>query len=72
MSNIPMIPIADWIDSLVENLTKFEGFFNVISVIIASIASVFQWVFDILPIWLFIVLVVACVYYVNRNGKNGD
>ena len=57
------------IDSLVENLTKFEGFFNVISVIIASIASVFQWVFDILPIWLFIVLVVACVYYVNRNGK---
>ncbi|AOA00100.1 glycine/betaine ABC transporter [Carnobacterium divergens] len=69
MSNIPMIPIADWIDSLVENLTKFEGFFNVISVIIASIASVFQWVFDILPIWLFIVLVVACVYYVNRNGK---
>lgn len=69
MSNIPMIPIADWIDSLVENLTKFEGFFNVISVIIASIASVFQWVFDILPIWLFIVLVVACVYYVNRNEK---
>ena len=69
MDNIPTLPIANWIDQLVESLTQFEGFFNFISIIIASIAGAFQWIFDILPIWLFIVVVVLGVYYVNRNGK---
>ncbi|GED47767.1 glycine/betaine ABC transporter [Carnobacterium maltaromaticum] len=69
MDNIPTLPIANWIDQLVESLTQFEGFFNIISIIIASIAGAFQWIFDILPIWLFIVVVVLGVYYVNRNGK---
>lgn len=70
MDNIPTLPIANWIDQLVESLTQFEGFFNFISIIIASIAGAFQWIFDILPIWLFIVVVVLGVYYVNRNYKH--
>lgn len=69
MSNIPTLPIANWIDQLVEGLTKFEGFFNVVSVIISSIAGAFQWVFDTLPIWLFILIVVAGIYFINRKGK---
>ncbi|MGX7418528.1 ABC transporter permease [Carnobacterium gallinarum] len=69
MLNIPKLPIANWIDQLVDGLTQFEGFFNVVSVIIASIAGAFQWIFDSLPIWLFILLVAAGIYFINRNGK---
>ncbi|EUJ33666.1 glycine/betaine/L-proline ABC transporter permease [Listeria floridensis FSL S10-1187] len=27
MPNIPSIPLAEWIDNLVDSLTQFEGFF---------------------------------------------
>ncbi|MBC1417716.1 ABC transporter permease [Listeria fleischmannii] len=69
MPNIPTIPLASWIDSLVDSLTQFEGFFNVITNIIGSIVDAFQWVFDLLPPYIFIILVLALTYFLNRKGK---
>ncbi len=71
MPNIPTIPLASWIDKLVDGLTQFEGFFNVITNIIGGIVDAFQWVFDLVPPWLFIILLVFGTFWVNRKGKNG-
>lgn len=69
MPNIPTIPLASWIDKLVDGLTQFEGFFNVITNIIGGIVDAFQWVFDLVPPWLFIILLVFGTFWVNRKGK---
>lgn len=69
MPNIPTIPLADWIDKLVDGLTQFEGFFNVITNIIGGIVDGFQWVFDLVPPWLFIILLILGTFWVNRKGK---
>lgn len=69
MPNIPTIPLASWIDKLVDGLTQFEGFFNVITNIIGGIVNAFQWVFDLVPPWLFIILLVFGTFWVNRKGK---
>lgn len=69
MPNIPTIPLASWIDKLVDGLTQFEGFFNVITNIIGGIVDAFQWVFDLVPPWLFIILLVLGTFWVNRKGK---
>ncbi|PMD68172.1 ABC transporter permease [Companilactobacillus nuruki] len=70
MNNIPQLPLAHWIDNFVDWLVQFTGFFNAITNFIGSINNAFQWIFDIIPIWLFIILVLALTYYVNRDQQN--
>ncbi|WP_283679088.1 proline/glycine betaine ABC transporter permease [Lentilactobacillus sp. Marseille-Q4993] len=70
MNNIPQIPISKWIDSLVDWLASFEGFFNAITNFIGGIIDGFQWVFDLIPAWLFIILTVALTYWVTRKMKH--
>ncbi|MDR4933135.1 proline/glycine betaine ABC transporter permease [Companilactobacillus paralimentarius] len=70
LGSIPQIPLAHWIDNFVDWLVQFTGFFNAITNFIGSINNTFQWLFDIIPIWLFIVLVIALTYYVNRDQQN--
>ncbi|CAJ1189616.1 ABC transporter permease [Companilactobacillus paralimentarius] len=70
LGSIPQIPLAHCIDNFVDWLVQFTGFFNAITNFIGSINNAFQWLFDIIPIWLFIVLVIALTYYVNRDQQN--
>lgn len=70
LGSIPQIPLAHWIDGFVDWLVQFTGFFNAITNFIGSINNAFQWVFDVIPIWLFIILVLALTYYVNRDQQN--
>lgn len=70
MPNIPQIPVADWINHFVNWLEGFAGFFNAITNFIGGIISGFQWVFDLIPIWLFILLVVGGTYWLNRKTKH--
>ncbi|KRK80139.1 ABC transporter permease [Companilactobacillus nodensis] len=69
MNNIPQLPLAHWIDGFVDWLVSFTGFFNGVTNFIGGINNAFQWVFDLIPIWLFIVLVLALTYYVNRDDQ---
>ncbi|KRL84884.1 glycine betaine carnitine ABC transporter, membrane-spanning subunit [Ligilactobacillus apodemi DSM 16634 = JCM 16172] len=69
MPNIPKLPLEDWINDLVDQLSQFTGFFNAISNFISSIANAFQWFFDLFPIWLFILILLLVTYYLRR-GQN--
>ncbi|MQS75349.1 ABC transporter permease [Companilactobacillus halodurans] len=70
MASIPKLPLADWIDGFVDWLVKFTGFFNAITNFIGGINNAFQWVFDLIPIWLFIVIILALTLFVNRDKQN--
>lgn len=63
------LPLADWINALVKWLTQFTGFFNAITNFIGAIVNTFQWVFDLIPQWLFIVLILALTFWATRKGK---
>lgn len=69
MDKLPKLPLDVWIDWLVEKLTLFEGFFNVITNIIGGIVNGIQWVFDLMPEWLFIILIVAVIFAITRKSK---
>ncbi|KRK88394.1 ABC transporter permease [Lentilactobacillus sunkii] len=70
MNNIPQLPVSSWIDKFVDWLASFEGFFNGMTNFIGGIINGFQWVFDILPIWLFMLIVLGLTYWLNRNTKH--
>lgn len=70
MNNIPQLPVSSWIDKFVDWLESFEGFFNAVTNFIGGIINGFQWIFDLLPIWLFMLLVVGCTYWLNRKTKH--
>ena len=70
MNNIPQLPVSSWIDKFVDWLAGFEGFFNGVTNFIGGIINGFQWVFDVLPIWLFMLLVLGATYWLNRNTKH--
>lgn len=70
MNNIPQLPVSSWIDKFVDWLASFEGFFNAVTNFIGGIINGFQWIFDLLPIWLFMLLVVGCTYWLNRKTKH--
>lgn len=70
MNNIPQLPVSNWIDKFVDWLASFEGFFNGVTNFIGGIINGFQWVFDILPIWLFMLIVLGATYWLNRNAKH--
>ncbi|MCH4010022.1 ABC transporter permease [Companilactobacillus sp.] len=69
MNSIPQLPLAHWIDNFVDWLVQFTGFFNGVTNFIGAINNAFQWVFDLIPIWLFIVIVLALTFYVNRDNQ---
>jgi glycine betaine/proline transport system permease protein len=70
VTNIPQLPVSDWINHFVNWLEGFTGFFNGITNFIGGIINGFQWIFDLIPIWLFIVLVVGGTYWLNRKTKH--
>jgi len=69
MSNIPQLPLAQWIDELVKWLAHFEGFFNGVTAFLGGIVAAFQFVFDHIPIPIFIILILALTWYLTRHTK---
>lgn len=69
MFNLPKLPLAKWVNEFVNWLTQFEGFFQGITNFLNAIINSFQWLFDLLPQWLFVVLVVALTVYANRKKQ---
>ncbi|KRK71035.1 ABC transporter permease [Lacticaseibacillus nasuensis] len=67
MFNLPKLPLADWIDALVNWLGHFEGFFYAVTNFLGAIVNAFQWVFDALPIPVFMVIVIAGTWWLTRN-----
>ncbi|KRM09513.1 glycine betaine carnitine ABC superfamily ATP binding cassette transporter [Lentilactobacillus farraginis DSM 18382 = JCM 14108] len=62
--------MSDWINHFVNWLEGFTGFFNGITNFIGGIINGFQWIFDLIPIWLFIIIVVGVTYWLNRKTKH--
>lgn len=66
---IPKLPLAKWINDLVDWLTQFSGFFNSITNFFQAIINAFQWMFDLLPVWLFIIIILVITYWEKRHTK---
>lgn len=62
MDKLPKLPLDVWIDWIVDRLTTFEGFFNGVTNVIGGIVGGIQWVFDLIPEWLFIILLLAIIF----------
>ncbi|ODJ52174.1 glycine/betaine ABC transporter [Brochothrix thermosphacta] len=69
MDKLPKLPLDVWIDWIVDRLTTFEGFFNSVTNVIGGIVGGIQWVFDLIPEWLFIILLLAIIFSVTRKTK---
>lgn len=69
MDKLPKLPLDVWIDWIVDRLTTFEGFFNGVTNVIGGIVGGIQWVFDLIPEWLFIILLLAIIFSVTRKTK---
>lgn len=69
MKGIGALPLADWINAGVDWLSKFTGFFNSITAFFQAIIDAIQWVFDLLPEWLFIIVILALTYWVKKDQK---
>ena len=69
MFNLPKLPLAKWVNEFVNWLTQFEGFFQGITNFLNAIINSFQWVFDLLPQWLFVLLIVGFTLYINRHKQ---
>ncbi|EKK20358.1 ABC transporter permease [Fructilactobacillus florum] len=70
LSGIPAIPLAKWINSFVNWLTGFAGFFNALTAGIGAILDSIQWILDLFPAWLFIIIILALTWYILRNSKH--
>lgn len=70
LSSFPVLPLAKWINAFVDWLTGFAGFFNAITAGIAAVLDAIQWVFDLIPAWLFIGILLALTWYILRNTKH--
>lgn len=65
--NIPKLPIADWIDALVAWLkTNLKPLFDVIRVVIRAVVDSFEWLFDIIPIPVLILLFTLLAFFIAR------
>ncbi len=70
MTKLPQLPVSEWINHFVNWLEGFTGFFNGITNFIGGIINGIQWIFDLIPIWLFIIAVVGVTYWLNRRTKH--
>ncbi|GAK48096.1 glycine betaine/proline transport system permease protein [Secundilactobacillus oryzae JCM 18671] len=66
---ISQLPLADWINEFVDWLTQFTGFFNGITTGIGAVVDLFQWFFDLLPQWLFILIILGLTYWATRPAR---
>lgn len=66
--SIPAIPVSDWINSFVNWLTTFAGFFNTITTFIGGIINGIQWVFDFLNPLVFIAIILAITVWISRKS----
>ncbi|WP_244054891.1 glycine/betaine ABC transporter permease, partial [Ligilactobacillus pabuli] len=69
MGSIKALPLADWVNAGVDWLSQFTGFFNSITAFFQAIIDAIQWVFDLLPEWLFIIVILAFTYWIKRDQK---
>lgn len=69
MFDFPKIPLAHWIDAFVAWISHFEGFFYVITNALGGIINAIQWVFDLLPIPVFILAVIALTWWLTRHER---
>ncbi len=65
--SIPKLPLAHWVNVAVDWLTQFTGFFNVITNLVNYINDAFQWVLNIIPIWLFIIIILVGTWFLLRK-----
>jgi len=64
---IPKLPLADWIDVLVNWLkVHMAPLFTVISKVISSIIGTFEWVFELAPAPVMILLFTALAFWLSR------
>lgn len=69
VNTIPKIPLADWIDSLVDWIgTNLVGFFDGISYIIEAIVSFFTWLFLLPHALIFIAILGILAYWIGRTS----
>ncbi|USS93095.1 ABC transporter permease subunit [Fructilactobacillus ixorae] len=70
LSGVPVLPIAKWINAFVNWLTGFAGFFNALTAGIGAILDAIQWVLDLFPAWLFIILILLLTWFILRKTKH--
>ncbi|KID41982.1 ABC transporter permease [Fructilactobacillus fructivorans] len=70
IASIGAIPIAKWVNAFFAWLTGFAGFFNAITLFLNTVMNGIQWVFDIIPIWLFIVIILLGTWFLFRKTKH--
>ncbi|PWG00393.1 ABC transporter permease [Levilactobacillus bambusae] len=69
MTSLPKLPLAKWVNEFVSWLTQFEGFFQAITNFLNAIINSFQWLFDLLPQWLFVAIIMGLTLYLNRKKQ---
>lgn len=64
---LPRLPLKDWVDWFEDWLKLYAGpFFNVVRSVIGAIVDGFEWVFQLLPAPLLIVILTALGYFLGR------
>ncbi|WP_274361767.1 ABC transporter permease [Paenibacillus thermotolerans] len=67
MAGIPRLPLKDWIESLESWLENhFQPLFDVIRTIIGSIVGTFEFVFDVVPAPVLIIMFTIVAYLLGR------
>ena len=70
LASLPKIPMAGWIDNIVKWLADQTTFFNAITNFVGGINGGIQWIFDIIPLPLLIVLIVGFTAWLSwHKGK---
>ncbi|MFV8830308.1 ABC transporter permease [Alkalihalobacterium sp. APHAB7] len=67
MDQLPKLPLADWIDSLVDWLKNAEWFFAAITGAIRFLVDVNEFLLSLLPSWIFILVLTAIAYFVTKR-----
>ncbi|WP_216829160.1 ABC transporter permease [Alkalihalobacterium elongatum] len=67
MDLLPKLPLADWIDSIVDWLKNAEWFFSAITGAIRLLVDANEFLLSLLPSWLFILLLTVVAYFVTKR-----
>lgn len=66
---IPRIPLGEWVEAFINFLKQFTFVTDSIRFSIASTVNVLEFIFLLLPAWLFIVLMIALTYWLTKSWK---